>query len=83
MLTDYINAAMHKATYTFLEDNTFFGEIPELEGLWSNATTLEACRDELAERLEEWLLAGLRLGHPIPVINEIDLNIDFEKEDVA
>jgi len=83
MLTDYIQAAMHKATYTLLEDNTFFGEIPELAGLWSNAATLEECRDELAERLEEWLIAGLRLGHPIPVINDIDLNFTFEKEEVA
>lgn len=37
MLTSYIQAAMHRAVYKLLEDKTFFGEIPELKGLWANA----------------------------------------------
>ncbi|GAH17658.1 unnamed protein product [marine sediment metagenome] len=30
--------------------------------------------DELRSILEDWILAGLKLGHPLPVIVEIDLN---------
>jgi hypothetical protein len=26
---------------------------------------------------EDWLLLGLKLGHPLPVIGEIDLNKDL------
>ena len=29
MLTQYIQAAMHRATYELLEDGTFYGEIPD------------------------------------------------------
>ena len=78
MLTEYIKAAMHRAKYKLISDGTFFGEIPRLDGLWANAETLEACRDELKESLEEWILLGLQLGHPIPAIDGIDLL--FKKE---
>ncbi len=54
MLTDYIQAAMRRAKYEILEDNgTFYGEIPGFQGVWSNAATLEDCRRELQEVLED------------------------------
>ena len=60
MLAKYIQAAMHHAQYEMLEDGTFFGEIPVTPGVWSNAEALEACREELQEVLEDWLLEGRR-----------------------
>ena len=83
MLTDYIQAAMRQAKYEFLEDGTFFASIPELQGLWANAPTVEACREELLDGLEEWIVLGLRLGHKIPPINGIDLNFKIEAAEVA
>ena len=78
MLTAYINAAMHSAHYEILESGEgYVGRIPGLQGVWANAETLEACRDELREVLEEWIILGLKMNHPIPVINGISLN--FEK----
>jgi predicted RNase H-like HicB family nuclease len=57
MLTDYIRAAMHRARYEILlDDGTFYGEIPGFDGVYANADTLEACREELREVLEEWIL---------------------------
>lgn len=47
MLTDYINAAMTRAKYKIIDDGTYFGEVPRLEGVWANAKTLEICRQEL------------------------------------
>lgn len=74
VLTNYIMAAMHRATYEFIEDDsTFFGSIPDCQGVWANAETLEVCRDELQEVLEGWIILGLRLGHTLPVIDGIDL----------
>ncbi len=56
MLNKYIQKALHKAKYEILsDDNTFYGEIPEFQGVYANAATLEDCRDELAEVLEEWI----------------------------
>ena len=76
MLTTYIQAAMTRAHYELLpEDQTYYGSVPELQGVWANTDTLEGCRQELQEVLEDWLLLGLRLGHQIPVLDGIDLNV--------
>jgi predicted RNase H-like HicB family nuclease len=78
MLTAYINAAMRSAHYEILDGGEgYFGKIPGLQGVWANADTLEACRDELREVLEEWIILGLKMNHQIPVIDGIELN--FEK----
>ncbi len=77
MLTAYIAAAMRQAHYEIVEeDRTFYGHIPETPGVWANAETLEACREELQSVLEGWILLGLRLSHTLPVIDGIDLNAD-------
>jgi len=81
MLTTYIQAAMHRAKYEILADNEgFYGEIPDLQGVWANADTLETCREELQSTLEDWILVGLRLGHPLPVIDGIDLSTPIHQE---
>ena len=69
MLTDYIYAALRKAHYELLEDGTFYGEIPPCPGVLATASTLEACRAELQEVLEDWIVLGLRMGHEIPDID--------------
>ena len=66
MLMNYIHAAMRKAHYEILPDGEgYFGSIPDLQGVWANADTLEVCREELREVLEEWILIGLKMGHSI------------------
>lgn len=65
MLLTYLDTAMHQARYEILKDDgVYYGEIPACQGVYATATTLEACRDELAEVLEEWLL--LRIHPPFP-----------------
>ncbi len=76
MLTKYIDAAMHHAQYKLLEDGTFFGEIPVTPGVWANADTLEACRDELQEVLEDWLMLSIADHDPLPEIDGITLSIE-------
>jgi predicted RNase H-like HicB family nuclease len=78
MLTEYIRAAMRRATYEMLSDGTFYGEIPSFQGVYANASTLEACREELQEVLEGWIVLGLRLGHSLPVVDGVDLTIESE-----
>ena len=76
MLTDYIRAALHQARYEILpDDGTFYGEIPNLDGVYANANTLEVCREELAEVLEEWILFRVSKNLPLPVVNGIELVI--------
>ena len=80
MLTEYINAAMRHARYEILPENGgYYGEIPELPGVWANADTLEACREELREVLEGWVVLSIHKNLPLPVIDGIELTI----QDVA
>jgi len=76
MLLEYIQAAMKKARYEILpDDNTFYGEIPGFDGVYANADTLEGCREELGEVLEEWLLFRISRHLSLPVVNGIELSI--------
>ncbi|CAN2040889.1 Type II toxin-antitoxin system HicB family antitoxin [Candidatus Magnetomoraceae bacterium gMMP-15] len=74
MLTNYIQSALRLAKYEILQDDgTFFAEIPECNGVYANADTLEECREQLKEVLEEWIFIRIYKNLSLPVINGIDL----------
>lgn len=76
MLTEYLSAAMHKAHYELLpDDKLFYGEIPGFDGVFATASTLEECREELLAVLEDWLLLSIHKKLPIPVVNNISLEV--------
>ncbi len=76
MLTEYIRAAMRRARYEILEDvGTFYGEIPDFEDVWANATTLEDCREEIEEVLESWIVFSISKGLPLPDVDGLSLEI--------
>jgi len=66
MLTDFLSKKLHTAKYKLLKDQTYFGEIPGIKGVWSNAKTLETCRKELQEVLEDWLILSIKTDKNIP-----------------
>jgi predicted RNase H-like HicB family nuclease len=76
MIREYIQRAMHKAHYDKLDDGTYYGEIEGFEGVYANASTLEACRDELEEVLDEWILLQLQRGESVPAVDSIILQIE-------
>jgi len=73
MLTAYIQTAMQQARYKILEDGSYFGEIPDFQGVWASEQTLEDCRRVLQEVLEEWLLLKLRDNEEVPQLRGINL----------
>ncbi len=76
MLTEYLDAAMRQARYEILpDDGSYYGEIPGFDGVYANSSTLETCRDELREVLEEWLLLRVSRGLSIPAAGGITLAI--------
>jgi predicted RNase H-like HicB family nuclease len=82
VLTDYTSQLMARAVYDKLEDGTFAGRIPECKGVLVFGATLRACEDELRSTVEDWIVVGLKLGHPLPVIAGIDLNKEPVREPV-
>ena len=74
ILTGYIENALSQAEYDKLEDETFSGRIPSCKGVIAFGKTLRECEDELRSTFEDWVLVGLKLGHPLPVLAGYDLN---------
>ena len=76
MLSKYISNVMKKAKYEILkEDNSYYGKIPDFKGVYSNSASLEKCREELEEVLEEGLFYRISKDLPIPVVGGIGLKI--------
>ena len=70
MITEYIEAALARATYEIIQDEEpYYGEIPGLQGVWASGKTLEACRQDLREVIEGWIIVRLRKGLSVPPIN--------------
>jgi predicted RNase H-like HicB family nuclease len=82
ILTDYVNHAMARAVFDKLDDGTYCGRIPQCAGVVAFGKTLVACEADLRSTLEDWILVGLKFGHPLPVIDGIDLNKDPKREPV-
>ncbi len=74
MIREYIDAAMTGARYeTLSDDGSFFGRIPGFQGVWANCDTLEECKRELEDVLEDWLLFSISLNLDVPVVDGVDL----------
>ena len=69
IISEYIRRAMAQAEYDKFEDASFSGRIPPCKGVIAFGSTLQQCEEELRSTLEDWLLVGFKLGHPLPVID--------------
>jgi predicted RNase H-like HicB family nuclease len=82
VLSEYVEQAMAEAAHDKLEDGTYAGRIPVCQGVVAFGGSLRECEAELQSTLEDWILLGLRLGHPLPVLAGIDLNKEPAREPV-
>ncbi len=80
ILSDYVERGIAQALYEKLEDGTFAGRIPSCKGVIAFGATLRECEDELRSTLEDWIVVGLKLGHPLPILDGIDLNREITRE---
>ncbi len=63
MFSEYMAMALKKAQYKIIDDEyPYFAEVPELDGVWATGKTIEDCRNELIEVIEEWIVARLKRG---------------------
>jgi len=84
MFCEYIRAALSNATYEIIEDEEpFYGEIPQLRGVWAVGKTLEECRENLKGVIEGWIALRLRLGIAIPPINGLTIETPSRVEAVV
>lgn len=76
MLLQYIQTALDQAHYEMIEDEEpFYGEAAALQGVWATGKTLEACRRNLAEAIEDWVLFSVAKGLPVPVLKDVTIRV--------
>ena len=76
MLLRYIQAALDQAHYEMIKDEEpFYGAVAALPGVWATGKTLEGCRRNLAEAVEDWVLFSVAKGLPIPALTDVTIRI--------
>lgn len=75
MIRQYVDEALRSARYDKLEDGTFYGEVPRLRGVLATAETLEECRSQLAEVVEEWVLIRVARRLPVPRLGGVQVRV--------
>jgi predicted RNase H-like HicB family nuclease len=74
MLTEYVEEALRRARYEKIEDEEpYYGEVGELQGVWATGKTLEECRSNLKEVIEGWILLSIKKGLPIPALGKNEI----------
>jgi predicted RNase H-like HicB family nuclease len=76
MLLEYIQAALERAHYEIIDDDEpFYGEVPDLSGVWATGSTLEICRRNLAQAIEDWLLFSIAQALPVPDLDGVSIRV--------
>jgi predicted RNase H-like HicB family nuclease len=79
MLIEYIDEALKRAKYEIIEnDESYYGEIKELKGIWATAKTLEECREKLKDVVEGWILISVKKGLKIPKLGSFEIKENKE-----
>jgi predicted RNase H-like HicB family nuclease len=79
-LLEPIQAALEREHYEIIEDEEpFYGEVPSLDGIWATGKTLEECRRNLAEAVEDWVLFSIAKRLPIPPLGVAVIHLPEEE----
>jgi predicted RNase H-like HicB family nuclease len=75
MFAEYIRAALENTEYEIIDNpDPYYAHVPGLVGVWATGKTFEECRKELIEVIEEWIVAKLQWGQPIPSMGGLTIS---------
>ena len=75
MITRFVARALGRAQYRLVEDGTFAATVRGLRGVIATGTTLETCRRDLAEVIEEWVLVRIARGLTVPALDGATIRV--------
>jgi predicted RNase H-like HicB family nuclease len=75
MITNYLDKALRRARYKQVDGGVFCATVPGLQGVIATGVTLETCRDELAEVVEEWILVRVARGLRVPPLGGVKVEV--------
>jgi predicted RNase H-like HicB family nuclease len=74
VIREYVEEAKRRAHYEQIADEEpFYGEVPDLQGVWATGKTLEQCQQNLAEVIDDWILIRVARGLPIPPLGQVQI----------
>jgi len=78
MFSEYIGAALRRAKYEQLENGTYMATVEGLRGVIATGETIEKCREDLIEVIEEWIAIRLQRGLAIPDLDGYRVGVSQE-----
>lgn len=76
MIVQYLTAALESAHYEIIDDpEPFYGSVPGVQGVWATGKTLEECRWNLSEALEDWILFSVARGEEVPPVGGLTVGL--------
>jgi predicted RNase H-like HicB family nuclease len=75
MIQQYIARALARADYESLDDGSFVGTVRGLRGVLATGGSVEECRSQLAEVLEEWVLVRVARGLAVPPLGGVRVSV--------
>lgn len=75
MISRYVQRALDRARYQLLDDGTFAATVSSLRGVIATGPSLEACRRDLADVVEEWILVRVSQGLSVPSLGGATVKI--------
>ncbi len=71
----YLKEALDRAEYEKFEDGSYVAQVPGLQGILGTGATLETCRANLSEVVEEWILVKVSRGLAVPPLGNVVVEI--------
>lgn len=75
MIARYIDKALRRARYAEADPGVYCATVPGLRGVLATGSTLEGCRDQLAEVIEEWVLVRVARGLTVPSLGGVTVAV--------
>ena len=83
MIRQYIDEALHRASYSVLDCNVYCATVAGLPGVVAAGATLGKCRDQLAEIVEEWVLLRVSRGLAVPRLGTASVQVRHCERDLC
>jgi predicted RNase H-like HicB family nuclease len=75
MISRYIEQALVRARYEQLEAGTYCATVPGLRGVLATGRSVEDCRRNLADVVEEWILVRVARSLAVPRVGRITIRV--------
>jgi len=75
VITRFLDRALRRAQYRQVDGGIFCATVRGLRGVIATGPSLQACRDQLTEVVEEWVLVRVTRGLRVPTLDGVTVEV--------